>query len=80
VKPSPGLKPKGTCNPLRGAEAPLFHVARGFICAATANFLLSAKLQLCGNHWYSMKYTITPVMETYIHSGQVQRAMVRCLS
>ncbi len=25
-----------------------------------------------------MKYTITPVTETYIHSGQVQRAIARC--
>ena len=25
--------------------------------------------QLCGNHWYSMKYTITPVTRTYIQAA-----------
>lgn len=30
------------------------------------------------NQWYSMKYTITPVTETYSHKGKVQRAMARC--
>jgi len=31
-------------------------------------------LNYAGNHRYSMKYTITPVTETYIHRGHVQRA------
>jgi len=30
--------------------------------------------------WYSIKYTITPVTETYSHNGSVHRAMRRCLS
>ena len=35
----------------------------------------AAAFMRCGKIWYKIKYTITPVTETYIHSGQVQRAM-----